>query len=77
MKREREIEIRLGGFPLNFLDLGAFYVKKGVIPHFSFHSGKQKMPMDFKLNYEPLSEGKEARYAVCTGYEKKKKHTLI
>lgn len=34
------------------------------------------MLIDFKLNREPFSEGKEARYAVCTGYEKKK-HTLI
>lgn len=34
------------------------------------------MPIDFNLNYEPFSEEKEARYAVCTGYEKKK-HTLI
>lgn len=34
------------------------------------------MPTFFKLNQELLSEGKETRYAVCTGYEKKK-HTLI
>lgn len=35
------------------------------------------MPIDFKLNREPLSEGKEARYAVCTGYEKKAYTHLI
>lgn len=28
MKREREREIRLGGFYSNFLDLGAFYYAK-------------------------------------------------
>lgn len=35
------------------------------------------MAIDFKLNHEPLSEGKEARYAVCTGYEKKAYTHLI
>lgn len=35
------------------------------------------MPIDFKLNHEPFSEGKEARYAVCTGYEKKAYTHLI
>lgn len=33
------------------------------------------MPIDLKLNREPFSEGKEARYAVCTGYEKQSIHS--
>lgn len=48
--------------------------KRGNFPLF-FSLWKAKMPTFFKLNREPLSEGKEARYAVCTGYEEKSIHS--
>lgn len=53
---------------------GVLYQKKGVNSPFLFIV-ESKNANRFQLESEPLSKGKEARYAVCTGYEKKSIHS--